>query len=70
MTLAKVLLTVQLHVTGRGKDIDAYETRKIRPPGEKCDSKRLSLLGWYRMLRVQHEWTIFQAIRFTLWLAR
>ncbi len=70
MTLAKVLHTALVHATGRGKDTDACETRKVRPLREKCNTKRLSLLEWYRMLRVQHEWTIFQAIRFTLWLAR
>ncbi len=31
---------------------------------------RLSLLEWYRILRVHHQWTMFQAIRYTLWLAR
>jgi len=29
-----------------------------------------SILDWYRILRLQHEWTIFQAIRYALWLAR
>jgi len=32
--------------------------------------KRLSLLEWYRVLRVGHQWTMFQAIRFAFWLAR
>jgi hypothetical protein len=32
--------------------------------------KSPSLLGWYRILRVQYEWNMFQAIRFALWLAR
>jgi len=32
--------------------------------------KRLSLLEWYHVLRVQHHWTMFQAIRFAFWLAR
>jgi hypothetical protein len=31
---------------------------------------RLSFLEWYRILWVQHQWTMFQAIRYTLWLAR
>jgi len=30
----------------------------------------LSTLGWYRMLRAHHHWTIFQSIRYALWLAR
>jgi len=32
--------------------------------------KPLSILDWYRILREQHRWTIFQAIRYALWLAR
>ncbi len=32
--------------------------------------KRPSVLGWYRVLRAHHQWTIFQAIRYALWLAR
>jgi hypothetical protein len=31
---------------------------------------RLSFLEWCRILRVHHEWTMFQAIRYALWLAR
>ncbi len=29
-----------------------------------------SLIGWYRILRAHHQWTVFQAIRYALWLAR
>jgi hypothetical protein len=32
--------------------------------------KRLSMFHWYRVLRVHHQFTIFQAIRGALWLAR
>ena len=32
--------------------------------------KRLSIVHWYRVLRLHHEFTVFQAIRFALWLAR
>jgi hypothetical protein len=32
--------------------------------------KLLSILDWYRILRVQHQWMIFQSIRYALWLAR
>lgn len=32
--------------------------------------KRPSVLGWYSILRAHHHWTIFQAIRYALWLAR
>jgi len=29
-----------------------------------------SILDCYRILRVHHRWTMFQAIRYALWLAR
>jgi hypothetical protein len=31
---------------------------------------RLSFLEWYRILRAHHQWTMFHAIRYVLWLAR
>jgi hypothetical protein len=70
VNLAKVLYTVRVHDTGREKDIEACETPKVGPLREKYDLQRLSLLEWYRILRAHHEWTIFQAVRFALWLAR
>jgi len=30
----------------------------------------LSLLGWFHILRAHLHWTVFQAIRYVLWLAR
>jgi len=32
--------------------------------------KPLSLLDWCRMLRAHHQWTMFQAVRYALWLLR
>ena len=32
--------------------------------------KPLSILEWYRILRFEHHWTIFQCVRYALWLAR
>ena len=32
--------------------------------------EQLSILDWYRILRVHYHWPLFQAIRFALWLAR
>jgi hypothetical protein len=29
-----------------------------------------NLVEWYRILRAHHQWTVFQAIRYALWLAR
>jgi hypothetical protein len=37
---------------------------------QECNMKPLSTLGWYRILRAHHQWTIFQSIRYALWLAR
>ncbi len=31
---------------------------------------QLSFLEWYHILRIHHQWAMFQAIRYTLWLAR
>lgn len=31
---------------------------------------RLSITEWYRILRSHYGWTMFQAIRYALWLAR
>ena len=32
--------------------------------------KSPSLLAWYYILRAHHQWTVFQAIRYALWLTR
>ena len=32
--------------------------------------EQLSILDWYRVLRVHYHWPLFQTIRFALWLAR
>jgi hypothetical protein len=32
--------------------------------------KPLSILDWYRILRAHRQWTMFQSIRYALWLAR
>jgi hypothetical protein len=32
--------------------------------------KGLSVLNWCRILRAHHQWALFQAIRYALWLAR
>jgi len=68
VNLAKVLYTLVIHATCRRKEIDAGENPEVRPL--RCDLQRLSLLEWCRILRAHHEWTIFQAVRFALWLAR
>jgi hypothetical protein len=37
---------------------------------QECTMKPLSILEWYRILRFEHQWTIFQSVRYALWLAR
>ena len=32
--------------------------------------KSLSILQWYHVLRMHYHWTVFEAVRFALWLAR
>jgi len=31
---------------------------------------RLSILKWYRILRVHYRWPLFEAVRYALWLSR
>jgi hypothetical protein len=40
---------------------NAKESLIMKPP---------SILQWYQTLRTRHHWTMFQAIRYALWLAR
>jgi hypothetical protein len=70
MDLARVLYTPPAPATDGSRDLDTSEIGNIRSLLERFDRKRASILEWYRILRVHHEWTIFQAIRFALWLAR
>jgi hypothetical protein len=48
------------------------ESRLVQSKEESTGGsmKRLSILGWYRMLRANYHWPLFQAIRYALWLAR
>jgi|HubBroStandDraft_6_1064221.scaffolds.fasta_scaffold1083766_1 hypothetical protein len=70
MAIARALHTPHCPTTAGRKGIDTSETQKVRSLLERLDMKRVSIVEWYRILRVHHEWTIFQAIRFALWLAR
>ena len=33
-------------------------------------AKRLSILKWYRLLRVHYHWPLFEAMRYAMWLSR
>lgn len=37
---------------------------------QKSAMKSPSLLAWYYILRAHHQMTVFQAIRYALWLTR
>ena len=41
-----------------------------RKANAKAKTVRMSVVEWYQMLRAHHHWTVFEAIRFALWLAR
>jgi hypothetical protein len=41
-----------------------------KPAMRSAIMKSPSLLDWYRLLRAHHQWTMFQAIRYALWLTR
>lgn len=39
--------------------------------GAKAKSpEQLSILDWYRILRMHYHWPLFEAIRYALWLSR
>ncbi len=58
--------------TFRAKVHESNATRKS--PGRQfqrpATMKQLSILDWYRILRAHHQWTVFQALRYALWLTR
>ena len=58
--------------TFRVKVHESNEAHKLPGPQFQRDAtvKQLSILGWYRILRAHHQWTIFQAVRYALWLMR
>ena len=61
----------QFHQCMRGaKDSERFQRIACAPLREGWRMRRLSILKWYRILRVHHKWTIFQAIRYALRLAR
>jgi len=45
-------------------------THARKPYNARSVAKLPSLIEWYRILRAHHHWTVFQAIRFALWLGR
>jgi len=41
-----------------------------RKPSVVAKNHSISLFDWYRILRAHRQWTVFQAIRYALWLTR
>lgn len=54
----------------------SQETSSKPRVAQRNDSSRAknvkwqSILDWYRILRVQYHWPLFEAIRYALWLSR
>lgn len=53
----------------------AERGQQLRPNArlERCQTSAMklpSLLDWYHILRAHHQWAVFQAIRYALWLTR
>jgi hypothetical protein len=69
MVLTRVLYISHASTTDAKKWLVTTGSQKGNSLLERIDVKRASILKWYRVLRIQHEWKIFQAIRFALWLA-
>ena len=55
----------------RAKETKDHESSsRVACPEMAQSMKRQSILEWYVVLRTRHQWTVFQAIRYALWLAR
>jgi hypothetical protein len=52
------------------KEMKNDESSTANCPKGAQNTKRQSMLEWYFVLRTHYHWTIFQAIRYALWLAR
>ena len=50
--------------------VKQVEWPRVASPEMTQTQKRQSILEWYFVLRTHHQWTVFQAIRYALWLAR
>lgn len=67
--------SVRLPITLKGSRVRTTEMKNnksstVRSPEATQSKKRRSILEWYFVLRTHYQWSIFQAIRYALWLAR
>ena len=49
---------------------EAWQELVFGVSGKEAIMKTPSILDWYRILRAHHTWTVFQAVRYALWLTR
>jgi hypothetical protein len=56
-------------IRGRKRHVMATPAER-RDEDRSATMKPISILDWYRILRAHQQWTIFQSIRYALWLTR
>ena len=57
--------------SARPEQAPIYGTKKNRQGiGKDFAMKNPSIMHWYHILRVHHQFAMFQAIRYALWLSR
>jgi hypothetical protein len=57
-------------LNSRGSNHSSHDAQILGDERVVTLVKPRSILDWYRILRAHHQWTMFQAIRYALWLAR
>jgi len=60
----------QQELTLRGFEDFRRRTHASTNVRRELTVKPVSILQWYQILRLHYHWTIFEAIRFALWLTR
>lgn len=65
-----MLAAGMIPLNSRGSNHSSYDPQILEDERLATAVKPRSILDWYRILRAHHRWTMFQAIRYALWLAR
>jgi len=60
----------QQELTFGSFDDFGHRTRAGTNVRRELTVKPVSILQWYQILRLHYHWTIFEALRFALWLTR
>jgi hypothetical protein len=64
-------MQLQLTVSGaQSRRQSRHSDDRLEKGQTSAATKSPSILGWYYILRAHHQWTVFQAIRYALWLSR